>query len=566
MRIGLILGAILLGVISCLKPRLDELDFFEVNMEQPVPVAVGEIVLKGNLVGAVVHVEACGFYYSTSFDSLSLNSIANADSIQSVLPSNSLFEAKFVGVLQNQTIFFRSFARQGRRTVYSDIRPYSLGQLIRLNGTPARSNDTLIVSGLVSGIKSQGLEVKGYGHVYAPANVSKLPAIGQTGSDSTDLGALNDDLVFTSRKPGLLFNTTYFVRAYIRTDSMYYYSETVDSILIEDGWKQLGTIGPYHGGIGVGVDSIGKAFVGFGDDNFSYQNALPDNFDTYTPDTTGGMWEPGHTTFSTVFKCTDAAVFEIGHMIYVFGGEAQLGDEVQFPNGYFKKYNIITREWSVDFFQLPPRRSRAVAFVINSKGYIGTGSYYDTSDSLYKQRNDFWEYTPASNSWRKVASMPQKIGANAVTYDGRQNAAVFSDSSRVFVGGGLVGATFLKDFWKFTPPVSPQDTGKWEPVSTFPDVGRTEAAYFTINGRGYYGLGFNGSSGTLSDFYEFDFNNPQDWKPVMTTFPGGRRQSAISFSLLDRGYVLGGVRNFFTGTGNTTDELLTDFWQYIPKQ
>ncbi len=562
MRIWLILGALLLGVISCLKPRLDELDFFEVNMEQPVPVAVGELVLKGNLLGAVANIEACGFYYSASFDSLSLMSIANADSVQSVLLSNGLFESKFVGVLQNQTIFFRSFARQGRRTVYSDIRPYSLGQLIRLNGTPARSNDTLIVSGLVSGIKSQGLEVKGYGHVYTPASVSKLPAIGQSGFDSTDLGALNDDLVFTSKKPGLLFNTKYYVRAYIRTDSMYYYSETVDSIMIEDGWKQVGTIGPYHGGIGVGVDSIGKAFVGFGDYSTSYQDALPDNFDTYIPEMEGGTWEPGQTTFSSLSKCTDAAVFQIHDTIYVFGGEAQFGNDVQFPNGYFKKYNIISGEWSVGFFQLPARRSRAVAFAINGKGYIGTGKYLDTSDGTFKQRSDFWEYTPASNSWRKVASMPQKIGMDAVTYNGRQNAAVFSDSTRVFVGGGLVGATFLKDFWRFIPPESPQDTGKWEPASTFLGVGRTEAAYFTINGWGYYGLGSNGSSGTLNDFYKFDFNNPQNWESVNTTFPGGRRRRAISFSLLGRGYILGGIRNI----GTPTDEFMLDFWQYIPKQ
>lgn len=51
------------------------------------------------------------------------------------------------------------------------------------------------------------------------------------------------------------------------------------------------------------------------------------------------------------------------------------------------------------------RRTEAVAFSIGNKGYVGTGSYNSYPTPL----DDFWEYTPETNTWLKLLAFQQKL-------------------------------------------------------------------------------------------------------------------------------------------------------------
>lgn len=569
MRTAIIIGLFAGSICSCLNPRLDEQDFFEVSMEMPRPVTVGAIQLKGYCTSSGMDV--CGFYFSVDAAELTPSLIESADSIQCIQAADRGFQYVLKGINQQQTLYFKSFALKDGRKVYSDLQTYSSGQLVRMNGMLSRLNDTLLASAVVSGLGLQGISADSHGFVYS--YVHNIPEIGRQDCDVYDLGALNDDIVFNSKIPGLKFNKRYYVRAYVGAGGHFYYSDRVDSIDIGGGWRRVADLTTaYHGGVGIGVDAVHKAFIGFGCDvQPCYQSNLPDTLFAYLPDNEGGAWNNNlHTAFQNAEKGTDVAFFQMEDTLYFFGGEAvvQLGGndvERQMSLGQFKKYDTQTGAWSVENFNLPPSRSRAVAFSIGNKGYIGSGTY--VSGGVFKERNDFWQYTPETNSWRRVASLPQRINASTTTNGGRSNAAVFYDSSKVFVAGGFAGATYLQDLWEFSPPAtdSPQDSGAWNFVTMLDFPGRSEASFFSIGHKGFYGLGYNGSTGTLDDFYEFDFNTPSHWRPI-TPFPGGRRRHAISFSLSNRGYILGGTFRIFTPQETGTEGLLRDFWQYEPEQ
>src|SRR6476620_4310173 len=79
-------------------------------------------------------------------------------------------------------------------------------------------------------------------------------------------------------------------------------------------------------------------------------------------------------------------------------------------------------------------RYAAVGFSIGSKGYIGTG--YDGSD-----RNDFWEYNPATNAWTQKAN----FGGTP-----RRFATGFSIGSKGYIGTGYDGSD-RNDFWEYNP-------------------------------------------------------------------------------------------------------------------
>ena len=49
-----------------------------------------------------------------------------------------------------------------------------------------------------------------------------------------------------------------------------------------------------------------------------------------------------------------------------------------------------------------PARNAATGFAVGTKGYIATG--YDATKKDYL--NDCWQYDPATNSWKEMASIP----------------------------------------------------------------------------------------------------------------------------------------------------------------
>jgi N-acetylneuraminic acid mutarotase len=95
--------------------------------------------------------------------------------------------------------------------------------------------------------------------------------------------------------------------------------------------------------------------------------------------------------------------------------------------------------------------------------------------------------------------------------------------------------------------------GDWVKVSDFDGVARSDAASFSIGEKGYVIGGYDGKN-RLSDVWEY--NAGQDYWTQKAAFPGAARNTATAFSLEGKGYL---------GTGYDGDAYLQDFWEYDPE-
>lgn len=86
------------------------------------------------------------------------------------------------------------------------------------------------------------------------------------------------------------------------------------------------------------------------------------------------------------------------------------------------------------------RRTYAVSFVIDEKGYIVTGS----SGSSSGTKTDYWKYDPTTDLWDSEDFTPFEGSS-------REYAVSFSTGTRGFVTTGLSGSYALDDLWELHP-------------------------------------------------------------------------------------------------------------------
>ncbi|MCZ8197452.1 MAG: Ig-like domain-containing protein [Flavobacterium sp.] len=198
-------------------------------------------------------------------------------------------------------------------------------------------------------------------------------------------------------------------------------------------------------------------------------------------------------------------------------------------------------------------RYGCIGFVLGNKGCIGFGSnYHYSSDfnvvtSSGGNLNDFWAYDFTTNSWSYLTTFPGVYRSGAIS---------FSINNKAYIGLGSNyvnnGFDFLKDFWEYDLA-----TNVWTQLADFPGNGRNSCVSFSSNDYGYVGLGASGSSNQtlLNDFWRF---NPatNSWTQL-PNFPGVARAGAVGFAIGNEVYTgLGGSNQ------SSTNTLLSDFWHF----
>lgn len=563
--VGFWLLLLLTNNSGCLNSKLVELEFFSVSTEPVAPQSLALIKLTGRVDNLIDQkVEACGFIWSNDEAAISGPAPLGGFDIPATPPNgNGAFEYNFSVPEGNKVYFFRAYATLGERRVFADvIRSYALGGVVLQTGNWHVDNDTAWVQGILVGLNATKLTVDSFGHVLSETN--SMPELGCGDCKSTHNNASNDDGAFSSKFDGLKFNTPYFARAYAFAGGKHFYSTKIDTIVVNGGWKRVDNFRQYHDGVAVSDETHGQAFVAFGcEDNINCaQGSLP--ADVWAMKAGVDKFEKA-TEFPGLLKRTNTSAFVIDDALYFIFGEYY----TDASSGSFfvydcRKYSTSNGSWTT--LTSPgtscPRRSKAVAFSLLGKGYVGTGSDQDGG-----ALQDFWEYTPATGSWRQVASLPGRISAGQPMQNiGRIGAVAFKlENDAVYVGGGIVGGTMLYDFWKFIPPApnNPNDIGSWE-FCCFFDKGlpRIEAISFGIKNKGYYGLGFSSTNDVLNDLYEFDPTVPSWTK--RENFPGGKRRGALGFSLNGFGYAGCGFERVITNV--VSEALRADMWKYEPKK
>ncbi len=158
---------------------------------------------------------------------------------------------------------------------------------------------------------------------------------------------------------------------------------------------------------------------------------------------------------------------------------------------YVFEYDVNTHSWTQKSDFPGERRSYAAGFVLNGKGYIGTGNGYYSYFGL----NDFWEYDFQNDEWTQKNDFPgsKRSGVIAFAYNGN--------------GYFLMGSKNI-DFWKYN---TADDT--WEEMPAFEGHKRNGANHVIIGDELYIVGGGDPNNPFDADIWKFNFTT-QQWSFV----------------------------------------------------
>lgn len=152
---------------------------------------------------------------------------------------------------------------------------------------------------------------------------------------------------------------------------------------------------------------------------------------------------------------------------------------------------------------------------------------------------------PADARWKQMADIPFK---------GRTNVFTFSIGANAYVVGGVQSGTPTKELWEYNPA-----TDEWTQKASYPGIAWLYLAGFVVNNKAYIGTGFGNNANSVNpdnkDLYEYD--------PVIdkwsrkTDFPGVAREGASGFSINGKGYL--GLGSIYV-----LDKKFVDFYRYDP--
>tara|TARA_R110002049_G_scaffold212459_1_gene383579 strand:+ start:122602 stop:123690 length:1089 start_codon:yes stop_codon:yes gene_type:complete len=191
-------------------------------------------------------------------------------------------------------------------------------------------------------------------------------------------------------------------------------------------WTEIaGLETPRRNAVAFGVNGVGYFGTGFDGDN--------DRKDFWKYDPSSDTWVELEGFGGD--KRRAATTFTIGDKVYLGTG---ISNGVYLDD--FWVFDTATESWTKkldldeeDDYQVT--RSNALGFTMNGYGYIACGERSGATNSI-------WEYDPSLDTWEVKTS-----------YEGtsRQDAIVFSNTSRAFIGMGRTGSLYLDDLDEFFP-------------------------------------------------------------------------------------------------------------------
>ena len=128
-----------------------------------------------------------------------------------------------------------------------------------------------------------------------------------------------------------------------------------------------------------------------------------------------------------------AVGFALGTLGYI--GTGNDGNDLK----DFWQYDSMTDTWEQIISLGGDKRENAFAFVLNGRAYVGGGR----SNGVFE--DDFWEYDPTIANWIR------KEDLDTDDYNiSREGAVAFVINGRGFMGTGSTGAA-LRDIWEYDP-------------------------------------------------------------------------------------------------------------------
>jgi len=229
----------------------------------------------------------------------------------------------------------------------------------------------------------------------------------------------------------------------------------------------------------------------------------------------------------------EEVAFTIGNKAYMGTG---LRNYATTMNDFWQ-YNPSTNVWKRKADLPGLSRDGAVGFSIGSKGYIATGRHIESpAFPPFPLLANLWEYDPATDTWTRKANLP------AAT---RQGAVGFSIGNKGYVATGvLADGTLSKELFEYDPA-----TDTWTQKADFPGDGTSWATSFVLNGTGIVGGG--SSSGAYYSYNPYT----NTWSQIA---------DHPDHELFMHGFSLGQYGFTFLNTNICCDVIHNHFWKYIP--
>lgn len=146
----------------------------------------------------------------------------------------------------------------------------------------------------------------------------------------------------------------------------------------------------------------------------------------------------------------------------------------------------------------------------------------------------------------------QKLWDQKTNHPGsqRNNATGFSINGKGYIGlGQNPSGTKFTDFYEYDP-----STNKWTQKANYTGPGLAGCTGFSANGKGYVCFGVNSSGVNQKELWEYTPNS-NSWTQK-ATFPGTARYHAGCFVINDTAFIIGG------NPGGSP--YLSDVWMYVP--
>jgi N-acetylneuraminic acid mutarotase len=195
-------------------------------------------------------------------------------------------------------------------------------------------------------------------------------------------------------------------------------------------------------------------------------------------------------------------------------------------------FNVLNGRWTRLTDMPGIGRAYPSAFALNGKGYMTGGA--DNGNNF----NELYEYDPSAKSWTEKARFP---GSS------RHKACVFTIGDKAYVGmGSTVDTDSLEQiaFYQYDPAVD-----QWTKKANFPGGALRFGVWFSINGKGYAGLGRHLEQ--KIDFFQYD--------PESDTWT--KLNSDIEFEGdASLGFVIDDI--YYGGAGAMNER---EWWKYDPQ-
>ncbi len=272
-------------------------------------------------------------------------------------------------------------------------------------------------------------------------------------------------------------NTGYILSG---TDTGLFFTDMWSWNADSDSWKQVAS---YPGGNRVGLNSVvcnGSAYVIAGGKPSNCFGKVGGGVcglgffkDIWMYNPEARLWSYIDSSFPGKSRAYAVAVTDPVHEVIYFGtgddnGTSYLSD--------WWAFNTKTRTWKIRTNFPGGPRDNAVGFYLNGKIYVGTGN---NNDSVNNASNDFWEYTPSTNRWKRIADIPG-IPLRC--------ASAFTIGNYGYVCLGIGDTSYTSAGWRYDP-----STNSWLKIADYPLGAIANAVAFTIGTNAYIGTGSNNS-------------------------------------------------------------------------